>query len=386
MARKAGDSRHEPVYLVLQGGGALGAYQAGVFEALEEQDYCPDWVAGMSIGAINAAIIAGNPPGERVEKLREFWDRISELVTFEWPASVGIGRRWFNEASAAATALCGAPGFFTPHIPPPFAVLPGTDNAISFYDTEPLRETLLELVDFKLLNSGPIRFSVGAVNVVTGNFAYFDSAEQQIRPEHVMASGALPPGFPPVKIGSDYFWDGGLVSNTPLQYVLDKKAQGDAIAFQVDLFSAHGKLPETLADVVQREKDIRYSSRTRLNTDMEKQLLEIRGAAARLAAKLPPELRDDPDAKLLAANREEGTVSVVHLINRGESFETQSKDYEFSRLTVRNHWKHGRHDAEHSLDHWAWKQRKHNGGGRVVTYDLARGRARVDGKLVNRDS
>ncbi|WP_119082830.1 DUF3734 domain-containing protein [Altererythrobacter sp. B11] len=379
------ESQHEPVYLVLQGGGALGAYQAGVFEALEEHGHAPEWVAGMSIGAINCAIIAGNPPEERLEKLRTFWDRVSSLVTFEWPSPEGIGRRWFNEASAATTALSGAPGFFTPRFPPPFASPPGGDEAISFYDTAPLRETLLELVDFKRLNNDGVRFSVGAVNVVTGNFAYFDSRQIEIRPEHIMASGALPPGFPPVKIGSDYYWDGGLVSNTPLQYVLDNKVPGDAIAFQVDLFSARGAMPETLADVLQREKDIRYSSRTRMNTDMERQLLDMRAAAARLVGKLPPELRDDPDARLLAQCRPEGTISVVHLINRGEMFETQSKDYEFSRLTVQTHWEHGRHDAKHSLEHWAWKNRKRNGGG-VVTYDLARGRARVNGKVVSRDS
>ncbi len=372
---------HEPVYLVFQGGGALGAYQGGVYQALHDGGYEPEWLAGISIGAINCAIIAGNPPERRLERLRAFWDRSSELVPFIWPAESGLGRRLFNETSAAITAMAGVPGFFVPRLPPPFAVPPGSDAAISYYDTTPLRTTLLELVDFDLLNSGPIRVSIGAVNVLSGNLTYFDSDEIRIEPEHVMASGALPPGFPPVIIDGEPYWDGGMVSNTPLQYVLDYKARGDATIFQVDLFAARGEMPQTMSDVLQREKDIRYSSRTRFNTDVEKELVALRGAVARLMAKLPDDMRDDSDVKFLASCQEEGAVSVVHLINHRELFESQSKDYEFSRLTVNAHWHDGHRDAHRSISHPAWLERARHSSG-IMTFDLSGPVGRVDAQSV----
>ncbi|HEX3523735.1 MAG TPA: patatin-like phospholipase family protein, partial [Stellaceae bacterium] len=247
--------------LVLQGGGALGAYQAGVFEALHDAEIEPDWVAGISIGAINSALIAGNPPERRVSRLEEFW----QLVSSAWPALTwfndGPARSRLNEASAALVMLFGVPGFFTPRMPPAPFQPAGTPGAISYYDTTPLTETLDRLIDFDLLNSGRVRLSVGAVNVQTGNFTHFDSANQRLDVRHIVASGALPPGFAPVEIDGEHYWDGGLVSNTPLQYVLDQPATRHRMAFQVDLFPARGKLPATLTDVREREKDIRFSSR-----------------------------------------------------------------------------------------------------------------------------
>ena len=259
----------EKKVLVLQGGGALGAYQAGAYEALCAADLEPVWVAGVSIGAINAAIIAGNPADKRVERLREFWDLVSSRLTLPPLAFDDASRKLFNETSAALVASTGAPGFFDPRYPPAIVMPPGTRQAISVYDTTALRTTLLELVDFDLLNSGPIRLSVGAVDVGNGNLKYFDSTRDKIGPEHIMASGALPPGFPPIAIDGQLYWDGGLVSNTPLQYVLDGEApRPDMCIFQIDLFSAKGSIPETLFDVQEREKEIRYSSRTRFNTDV----------------------------------------------------------------------------------------------------------------------
>ena len=370
MASVRSDSSKEPAFLVLQGGGALGAYQAGVYEALQDGGYMPEWIAGISIGAINAAIIAGNHPENRIDRLHRFWDRVSEFLPFECPAEDGIARQVFSEASAALVALTGLPGFFSPRFPPPFAAMPGTPAALSFYDTAPLRESLIELVDFDLLNSGKVRLSVGAVNVLTGNFVYFDTAQRTIGPEHIMASGALPPGFPPVMIDGEPYWDGGLVSNTPLQYVLDTMGAGDATIFQVDLFSACGELPQNLPQVYQREKDIRFSSRTRFNTDVERELAKLRAAASRIFEKLPPELREDPDAQILARYGRDGAIAVVHLINRSESFETQSKDYEFSRMTVNGHWATGKQDAFRSLHHPAWLKRRRNVPG-LIAYDLA---------------
>jgi NTE family protein len=358
------------VALVFQGGGALGAYQAGVYEALAESGCVPQWIAGISIGAINAALIAGNPPERRGARLRAFWDRVSSRVTASSLFAEGPMRSWFNEASAGIAAATGIPGFFEPRFPPAPLWPQGTPEAISLYDTAPLRATLLELVDFDLINARKVRLSVGAVNVLTGNFVYFDNKDRVIGPEHIMASGALPPGFPPVVIDGEPYWDGGIVSNTPLQYVLDECTGPDMTIFQVDLFSARGTLPRTLADAAQREKDIRFSSRTRLNTDMQKELQRLHDAAARLAQKLPPELRDDPDARLLANHFHDRKVAVMHLINRSEAYETSSKDYEFSRQTVNGHWDSGRTDVLRSLSDRRWTHRHRHGSG-LHTFDLA---------------
>ncbi|MEO0031606.1 MAG: hypothetical protein RIS94_1364 [Pseudomonadota bacterium] len=360
--------------LVLQGGGALGAYQAGVFEALATSGHEPTWIAGISIGAVNAALIAGNPPEKRVAALRTFWERASSRVPFPSPFADGWGRRLFNEISAGTVALTGIPGFFTPRLAPPWTALPGSPEAISIYDTAPLRETLMELVDWDLLNTGPIRFSVGAVNVLSGNFVYFDNRDRWIGPEHVMASGALPPGFPPVMVDGEPYWDGGLVSNTPLQWVLDERAAevGDRplLVFQVDLFSARGAMPRSLADAAQREKDIRFSSRTRMNTDMQKRIEGLQAAAVRLAARLPAEFAADPDLAALTAHSCEGPVTILHLINRSEDYESQCKDYEFSRTTVEGHWRDGMADVERSFASPRWKRRTPPSSG-VVTLDLA---------------
>ncbi len=362
----------EKQILVFQGGGALGAYQAGVYEALAASGIEPDWIAGISIGAINAAIIVGNEPDKRVEHLHAFWDKVSSRLTAEPLWHEGWIRNWFNQFSASTVALMGAPGFFTPRMPPAFMAPPGTKEAISHYDTEPLRKTLLELVDFDRINHRKgVRLSVGAVNVLTGNFKYFDSHQGDIiGPEHIMASGALPPGFAPVMIDGEPYWDGGLVSNTPLQHVLDTRdGLADMCIFQVDLFSARGKLPKTMEDVAQREKDIRYSSRTRFNTDVSKQLQSLRDAVHRLCLKLPASLKADADVQLLESQMREGAVTIMHLINRPESYETQSKDYEFSRTTINGHWHCGHRDVVQSLADPRWTERPHPTG--MSIFDLA---------------
>ncbi|WP_313434940.1 patatin-like phospholipase family protein [Novosphingobium sp.] len=362
--------------LVLQGGGALGAYQAGVYEALSAEGHAPDWVAGISIGAINAAIIAGNAPEDRVRKLRAFWDGVSHELLYRLDVGNGFARRAFNESSAAWAATFGIPGFFTPRLPTPLPEWPNELDRLSYYDTTPLRQTLLDLVDFDRINHGETRFSVGAVNMMTGNFAYFDNdTDRRIGPEHIMASGALPPGFPPVEIDGEWYWDGGLVSNTPLQYVLDNRSPCEMTIFQVDLFPSRGAVPKTMADIAQREKDIRFSSRTRMNTDLSKRLQDMRAAAQRLAGKLPEGMRDDPDLHQLLGCRPAGAVAVMHLINRPRGYETMSKDYEFSRMTVAEHWEAGKADA-------LWSLRKADWTGRalkpdeIMTFDLSADRPR----------
>jgi NTE family protein len=281
----------EQVALVLQGGGALGAYQAGVYEALSEARIHPDWIAGISIGAINAAIIAGNPPNTRVDHLREFWNSVTTEVPWHylgWSAEPGdAARNLMNLASANLALTQGARGFFAARPLSPWAQPEGTIGATSFYDTRELKRTLERLVDFDRINAGLSRFSVGAVNVRTGNFVYFDTTTHTIRPEHIMASGALPPGFPAVEIEGEYYWDGGLVSNTPLQWVVESEPRRDTLAFQVDLWSARGDIPRSILDVMTRDKEIRYSSRTRAGTDEFKRIQKLRRAAASLLEKLP---------------------------------------------------------------------------------------------------
>ena len=359
----------EECILVLQGGGALGAYQAGVFESLSEVYREPSWVAGISIGAINAALIAGNPPEQRVARLREFWELVSAgAAAPAFDSNLG-NRDWLNEASATRAMLFGVPGFYAPRVPPAPFQPRGTLAAISYYDTAPLRATLERLIDFKRLNTGPVRLSVGAVNVRSGNFEYFDTAKHGLDVRHIMASGALPPGFPPVEIDGEHYWDGGLVSNTPLQYVLDQPGKVRRTVFQVDLFAATGALPTTLNEVTEREKDIRYSSRTRLNTTNEMDRQVVAQAAQRLLVKLPPALRDDPDAIALAATRCESAVDVVHLIYRSKHYESQSKDYEFSRLSMLEHWSSGRADMAHTLHDPRWAARDPSASG-VRVFDL----------------
>ena len=362
----------EKIVLVLQGGGALGAYQAGAYETLCEAGQAPTWVAGTSIGAVNGAIVAGNPPERRVQRLREFWERVSSRL-LAWPLSNDDNsRRIFNETSAVLVAAGGAPGFFDPRIPPAVFMPQGTREAISLYDTEPLRATLEELVDFDLLNSGAVRLSVGAVQVLSGNMKYFDTEKMRIGPEHIMASGALPPGFPPIDIDGKPYWDGGLVSNTPLEFVLERSGpRYDMVIFQIDLFSAKGCIPETLFDVGQREKEIRYSSRTRLNTDTFREMQTMRRAIRHLRDKMSPELRNDPDWQILEKVSCDAAVTILLLIHRRAAYWTQSNDYEFSRYSMEEHWQAGRDDVERSLSHPEWKNRTRPEEG-VQVLDLTR--------------
>jgi NTE family protein len=261
-------------------------------------------------------------------------------------------------AATRALLFC-LPGFFTPRSPPAPLQRPGTVAAISYYNSAPLKATLERLVDFERLNSGELRLSVAAVNVRTGNLTYFDTAQQRLDVRHIMASGALPPGLPPVQINGEHYWDGGLASNTPLNQVLDQEGTGRRTVFQVDLFPARGPMPKTLERVTEREKDIRYSSRTRLNTDMDLRRRRVAAAAMRLMQKLPPELRDDPDAREVMAALRANCVSldIVQLIYRAKRYENHVKDYEFSRLTMREHWAAGHADVLQSLRDPRWTGR-----------------------------
>jgi NTE family protein len=379
--KKTGHVRGRPpfecIVLLLQGGGALGAYQGGVYQALAEGGIHPNWIAGISVGAINAAIIAGNAPEERVKKLRTFWEQITAPPVPGWGDNLGparlkgdAARDFANQLSAIYTLLAGAPGFFTPRIPMPFFSPTGSSGATSYYDTAPLKATLEQLVDFDRLNGGGTRCSVGAVNVRSGNFIYFDTASCRIGPKHIMASGALPPGFPAVEIDGQHYWDGALISNTPLNWVVDTLPRRDTLAFQVDLWSARGELPGNMTEVLTREKEIQYSSRTRAGTNAFKEGQRLRNATADLLAKLPKRLKDTPEAKLLSSVCQKTVYRIVHLIYRARRYEGQAKDYEFSRLSMEDHWQAGYHDTLRTLHTPEALERPDNEEG-VAVFDIA---------------
>jgi NTE family protein len=345
-------SYDKKVGLVLQGGGALGSYQAGVYEALASSEYLPDWIAGISIGAINAAIIAGNAPAHRVQRLRTFWEDIT-ATTKMWPsASAGPLAEWQRRASALTTVMFGQPGFFTPRLPQYWFSPVHWD---SYYITSMLRGTLERLVDFDRINGArDVRLSVGAVNVRTAQFNYFDSENMTIRPEHVMASGALPPGFPPVEIDGERYWDGGLFSNTPLQYMVDYSPRRSRLIFQIDLFPAHGRLPDNLDEVNEREKDVRYSSRTRLTTNTLREKHDVRHAINELHKILPPEIANTEQAKRLYQYGCVTSMDIVQLIYRPMEPQGALKDFEFSRSTMKTRWEQGLTDAHTALHASPW--------------------------------
>jgi NTE family protein len=375
---------YETVVLVLQGGGALGAYQCGVYEALDHAGIRPDWFAGISIGAINAALLAGNDPKSRLDVLQEFWGRISMPAlplpkqTFDLqrqiadalPASSALSA-WSDAVSAWSALVHGQTGFFVPRLPPPFAAVQGGAAATSFYSTAPLKQTLESLVDFDRINHPSVRLTLGAVNVRTGNFMYFDNRKTTLRAEHVMASGALPPAFAPVEIEGEQYWDGGLVSNTPLEYVFDESPRKDTLALQVDLWSARGAPPKNLPDVLERMKDIQYSSRTRRGTDDVAERQKLRLALGQLLQSLPgqqfpPNLAHSFDAWTCSK-----VLNVIHLIYQAKSYEEQYKDYAFGPQTMREHWLAGRSDMLETLahpDYFSLPSREEG----VVTHDVHR--------------
>jgi NTE family protein len=369
----------ESVALLLQGGGALGAYQGGVYEALAEADIHPNWIAGISIGAINAAIIAGNPPNSRVERLREFWTQVTSSAPWDCSGNPFVdlarsddARNLLNQMNAGLAAAFGATGFFSARAVMPWLQPGGTMAATSFYDTKHLRQTLERLVDFDRLNAGMTRFSAGAVNVRTGNFVYFDTSTHKIAPEHVMASGALPPGFSAVEIDGEQYWDGGLVSNTPLQWVIESNPRReDTLAFQVDLWSSQGALPRNLPEVATRHKEIQFSSRTRASTGQFKSVHRVQRALAALLRRLPADFEENDDLKILKSVASDKVYNIVQLIYRARNYEGHSKDYEFSRLSMQDHWRAGYHDAVRTLRHPEVLTRPTSLDG-VYTFDLER--------------
>jgi NTE family protein len=370
-------NQFESIALLLQGGGALGAYQAGVYEALHEAEVAPDWVAGISIGAINGAIIAGNKMADRVPRLRGFWEQITSCPSWSMvemfnPVIQGSGdraRTLWGHISAMMSVTNGAPGFFTPRLIPPWFMPEGAKGADSYYDTVPLKATLEKFIDFGILNSGAVRYSTTAVNIRTGNYVDFESNKQTITPEHIMASGALPPALPAVTIEGESYWDGGIISNTPLQLVMDESCC-DTLIFQVDLWSARGEVPNDLLEVMTRQKEIQYSSRTRSMTNTYKRAQKMQHAFAKLHDRLPPKLRKSEEMQTLSALANPNVYNIVHLIYRARHYEGFTKDYEFSRLSMEEHWKSGYNDTVRSLRHPEIFSKPKDGEG-LQTFDVA---------------
>jgi NTE family protein len=359
------------VALVLQGGGALGAYQAGVYQALHEAGLEPDWLAGVSIGGINAAIIAGNPVDQRLARLREFWETVTARRVWWYTPDGDEPRKIRNAWSTMLTALFGQPSFFEPNFPNPWFSLRGARTATAFYDNAPLRETLLRLVDFDLLNSGLTRFASGAVNVTTGNFAYFDNARTEILPEHVMASAAVPAAMPMVEIGTDSYWDGGLVSNTPLQHLADNAGHANLLIFQVDLFSARGPLPRDMQDAVGRWKDIQYSSRTRMVTDRLLREHRQNRLLKRTLAQLPEDALDEEQLAAKHRLSDMPQFTILQMIYQQAAYEGQSRHFEFSGTSMREHWDSGYRDTNRTLRRKRWLAMPGEDGG-IAVHDVHR--------------
>jgi NTE family protein len=360
---------YDEIGLVLQGGGALGSYQAGVYQGLAEAGIEPGWVLGISIGALNTAIIAGNAPKDRAEALRGFWQTVCQPADLLGhvgnllPAMFGfadLGRKWSSMWSAARTLSEGQKGFFSPRLPVPMTLpFAGSSvklpNEVSFYDTSALRATLLKYANFDRINDGNVRVSVGAVNVRTGNLVYFDNTKMHLEPEHFMASGALPPGFPAVEIDGEYYWDGGLVSNTPLTEIINESQHKDTLIFQVDLWSAKGTLPTDFLDISERTKDIQFSSRTRAVTDFVSLSQKHARMIKELLEHIPEKVRrTHPLVRAAQKAADGGAVNIVHLIYKDKFFEGHYKDYEFSNDTMGEHWASGLEDIRRSFEHPEW--------------------------------
>jgi NTE family protein len=344
------------VVLVLQGGGALGAYQAGVFQALHEHQLAPDWIVGTSIGAINAAILAGNPFEDRLTRLRQFWQGIAHRDSYDMRQVPDAQRRSNILLQTWDTLFRGVPGFFTPRLFSAFATgAPVDPEQASFYDTTDLHNTLNDLIDFDYLNApGGIRVTVNALKVTSGTLRSFDNRDLTINADHVRASGALPPGFPPVRIDGDLYWDGGLYSNTPLETVLDESKQVDTLCFMVDLWSADGEEPKTLDEVQTRQKDVTFASRSRRHLDDYVATHQMRQKLRELYAALPADQRTPAQTAELEALGCGSTLHVVRLPYAGRDWNMAAKDINFSQGSIDWRWDQGYQDALRAIKASGW--------------------------------
>jgi NTE family protein len=341
------------IVLVLQGGGALGAYQVGVYQALHEAGIEPDWVIGTSIGAINAALIAGNPADARVGRLTEFWRRVQHS-----PAVAAASRLpGFGMLPTWTTISTGIPGFFRPN---PVAFLgtnvPLAPEAAGYYSTHPLADTLGQLVDFARIKAGETRLTVGAANVNTGVMRYFDSREMELSVKHIMASGALPPAFPAVRVDGELYWDGGILSNTPVEAVFDDFPRRDSVIFAVHLWNPYGAEPATIQQVMNRRKDLQYSSRTVSHISRQKQIHRLRHIVADFAARLPKSEQADPVVREMASYGCTTRVHVVRLLAPMLEGEDHTKDIDFSASGIEKRREAGYSHGCRALEEKPWQE------------------------------
>ncbi|MBA3535981.1 MAG: patatin-like phospholipase family protein [Tatlockia sp.] len=356
---------YDRIACVFQGGGALGAYQVGAFRAIHERGYQPDFIAGVSIGAVNGAIIAGNKPADQMDKLTEFWDTISPKLwsyreIWEEPIdyqSIDVMHHFQNQIGAMQSLFFGLDGFFKPRPIPPSIFTQDNPDKLSYYETSELRATLERLIDFDRINSKKITLCLGAVNIVSGEMIFFNNQSEVITPDHILASAALPPAFPAVKIGENYYWDGGIYANTPLVTVLDALPELDTLCFVIDCFSLKGKLPETMDEVEERQKDIRYGSHSRRLTNIYTSRQNLQVAINVLSHHLTAEAKKNPVIQELLELGHEKRFSVVHIIYNGTPFAHAFKDYNFMRSAINSRLKVGYHDAIAVLDKPDWERK-----------------------------
>lgn len=354
---------YDRIACVFQGGGALGAYQVGAFSAIHERGYHPNFLAGVSIGSINSAIIAGNPRNKQIEQLTKFWELIvpkrwtDNFYDAEVPNAL---HHMHNQMGALHALFYGLEGFFKPRIFPPTPLTKDTPDKLSYYDTSVLKSTLENLIDFDRINSKETTLCLGAVNLDSGEMEFFNNQYIDITPEHVMASGALPPGFPAIKIGEEYYWDGGIYANTPLVTVLDALPQLDTLCFVVDCFSLKGPLPETMDELDARQKDIRYASHSRRLTNVYTSCQNLQTAIQFLGEHLTPEAKKDPKVQQILELGHNKHCSVVHIIYKGTPFAHSFKDYNFVHSAVKYRIKTGYENAMKVLEQpdWAHKSDK----------------------------
>jgi NTE family protein len=344
------------VVLVFQGGGALGAYQLGIYQAMEESGIQPDWVVGTSIGAINAALIVGNPPERRYQRLLEFWDRVTghtrlnTPAAWPWPA-------WNKTFAELTTITRGIAGFFQPNPASwlgPLAQL-GVDRA-SYYLVAPLRETLTSLVDFDLLNAGHQRLTVGAVSACTGNMRYFDSRDQHLSVEHILSSGALPPAFPAVRIDGEPYWDGGIYSNTPVEVVMDDRPRKSSVIFSVQMWNPAGPEPQTIWQVSERQKDIQYASRTDSHIARQQQIHCLRHVIRELVKRLPESERATAEVKEFASWGCDTTMRLIKLAAPRLDSDDQLKDIDFTPTGLAARQRAGYEDAMRAIAARPWEE------------------------------
>jgi NTE family protein len=341
------------IVLVLQGGGALGSYQAGVYEALHEAGVEPDWIIGTSIGAINAALIAGNEPQNRVAKLREFWKRVEQRPVWAFP---GLLPSVIEALSYWSTISNGLPNFFTLNpLSQLGAAYPLGPDRAGYYSTAPLRATLLDLVDFSLVNHCSPRLTVGAAHLRSSQMRYFDSRDADLGVEHIMASGALPPAFPPVRIERELYWDGGILSNTPTEAVFDDNPRKNSVIFAVHMWNPTGPEPETMADVFNRQKDIQYSSRIATHIARQQQTHRLRHVISELVAQLPEHERRKEPIRELAAYGCPTRMHVVRLLAPMLDRENHTKDIDFSASGIRQRWEAGYAHTKDVLEQRPWE-------------------------------